>query len=82
MKKARDPARLRGLMTERDLTSREVAMLAECSDRTVRLIASGKPCNPQLARRLARILRGRLDELFDDVESTTEHVGVHSSAVL
>jgi transcriptional regulator with XRE-family HTH domain len=72
MKRARDPDKIREAMAARDLTYRELALLAECSDGTVGFVLAGKRLNPELARRFARILRRPVDALFVDAQSSDE----------
>lgn len=72
MKRARDPALIRAAMEERDLTYREMGLLAQCSDGTVGFVLAGKALNPDLARRFARVLRRGVGDLFVDVESSGE----------
>jgi hypothetical protein len=61
-------------MSARELTYREMGLLAECSDGTVRFVLAGKPLNPRLARRFARVLRRPVDELFTDAGSSSEQI--------
>lgn len=81
MKRARDPDRLREAIAARTLSHREVSVLAGCSYGTVGFILAGKPCNPTLARRLARVVRRPLDDVFVDVASSNEQTIDQQGAV-
>lgn len=80
MKRARDPGLIREAMAERKLTYREMGLLAGCSDGTVRFVLAGKPLNPHLARRFARVLRRPVDDLFTDAVSSEEQLFGHQGA--
>lgn len=64
MKMARDPAVLRAAQEVRDLTTRELALLVGVDEKTVRLALDGGRITPERARRLARVLRRGVHELF------------------
>lgn len=73
MKRARDPDQFRKAMKARGLTVREVGLLAGCSDGMVRFVMAGeKSTSPERARRLARVLRRPVGELFVDAVSSDE----------
>lgn len=81
MKRARDPDQIEAAIKQRGLTLREVGLLCECSDGTVRFVMAGKSTNPTLARRFARVLRRPLDDLFVDVASSKEQSTTEQDAV-
>lgn len=70
MKIARDPEQVREALKERDLTLREMGLLARTSDAMISRVLRGERTNPQLARRIARVLRRGIDELFVDAPSS------------
>lgn len=72
MKRARDPEGLRAIVVERDLTHRELGLLVGCSYATIGFMLAGRPLNRSFAQRIARVLRRRLDELFDDAKTSDE----------
>lgn len=73
MKRARDPDLFRQAFAARRLTVREAALLAGCSDGMFRFIMAGeKSTSPERARRLARVLRRPVSELFVDAVSNDE----------
>lgn len=81
MKRARDPDEIRKAVAARDLTHRELALLAECSHGTVRFVLAGKRVNPELARRFARVLRRPVDALFVAAEASDEQQSGKQKAV-
>lgn len=81
MKRARDPDQIRGAIDARGLSLREMGLLCECSDGTIRFVMAGKSTNPTLARRFAKVLRRPLDELFADVASSEEQDTTEQDAV-
>lgn len=81
MKRLRDPGTAREAMRARDLTTREMGLLCECDERTVRFMLAGRAINPRLARRVARVLRRKVDDLFAAAESTTEQADDDCQAV-
>jgi hypothetical protein len=68
-------------MAARDLTRREMGLLAGCSYGMIGFILDGRPCNPALARRISRVLRRSVDDLFQDAESNDEQSNDDSPAV-
>lgn len=70
MKKARDPDAFAAALVKRGLTHRQVAALAECSPGWISRIRSGGRVNDALARRIARILKVPVADLFADSESS------------
>lgn len=82
MKRARDPDTLRAGMAARGrLTTREMAKLCDCSETMVRKILAGHPCNDALARRFARVIRRRIDDLFEDAVTSSEQDDEQPEAV-
>lgn len=81
MKKVRDPDAIRRAMKARDLTFREMGLLCECSPGTIQFAIDGMAINAALARRIARVLRGRLDDLFAVAVSSSEQHNDKSGAV-
>lgn len=82
MKTARDPAALRGAMAARgNLTLEETALLARCSKGTISAVLAGKPLNPALARRISRVLRLPVDDLFVAAPSNNEQDSDQHGAV-
>lgn len=81
MKQARNPAALLAAVEARDLTTRELALLTDCPETTIRLILAGTPTTPTRARRLARVLRRRVGELFAAAASNREQQSGHPGAV-
>lgn len=77
MKKARDPDQIRQAMKARDLTHRELGLIAGCSNGTVGFILAGRTVNPSLARRISRALRRPLAALFQDAAASSEHANEH-----
>jgi DNA-binding XRE family transcriptional regulator len=72
MRQARDPVALRAAVERRDLTHRELARLVECTHTTILFVLNGAPVNDKLARRLARVLRCRVADLFAVVGTSSE----------
>lgn len=68
MKTPRDPDALREAVRVRDLTPREMGLLVGVDEKTIRLVLAGGRLSPDRARRLARVLRRPVDELFADAE--------------
>lgn len=81
MKKARDPAQMRGAVDARTFTTRELSVLLDCSETWVRGIIAGKPVSDELARRFARLVRRTTGSLFADVVSTSEQGDAQREAV-
>jgi hypothetical protein len=81
MKRVRDPGLIRAVMRSRDLTFREIGLLIERPESTVRFIFDGQPIDPRLARRIARGLRRPVDELFAVSPSSAEQVRDQQEAV-
>lgn len=70
MKRARNPDQLREVFAARDLTYRELARIADCSHAMVPLVLAGRPLGDDLARRIARVLRRPVGDLFVDAASS------------
>lgn len=81
MKRVRDPGEFREAIDARTLTRREVGRLAGCTVGTVQFILNGQATDPALARRLARVLRRPVDELFVDVPSSNKQTTVERKAI-
>lgn len=76
-KRVRDPNLIREAMATRDLSFRELARLAGCTDGMIRFILAGTTASPKLARAISHALRKRVDDLFvntldDDSASSDE----------
>lgn len=73
MKRARDPGALKDAMHARGkLTTRDMAKLCGCSEKTVRNILAGQALNDGLARAFARNVHGKLHVLFVDADASDE----------
>jgi transcriptional regulator with XRE-family HTH domain len=70
VKKARDPDAFAAALVDRGLTHRQVATLAGCSRGWISNIRAGQAVNDETARRIARVLKRPLGELFADAESS------------
>lgn len=81
MKRVRDPDEFREAIEARTLTRREVGRLADCTAGTVQFILNGQATDPALARRLARVLRRPIDDLFVDVPSNSRQSSVERKAI-
>ena len=81
MKKARDPDLIRERMQVRDLTQRELALIARCPLVTIHFILNGKSTSSDVARRMARALRSRVDDLFQDAPTSREQHADQREAV-
>jgi plasmid maintenance system antidote protein VapI len=72
MRRARDPDQIRASMETRDLTLREMGLLCDCDEKTIRKILAGQAVRPDLARRVARVLRSNVDVLFEVAPSSNK----------
>ena len=82
MKRARDPGALRAAMDARgQLTNYEWAKLCETSESVIRKILAGRPVGDHLARRFARVVRRRIDDLFEDAVTSSEQEDEQPEAV-
>jgi hypothetical protein len=72
MRRARDPDQLRATMQTRDLTLREMGLLCDCSEGLIRKILAGNAVQPELARRIAKVLRGNVGDLFEAAPSSNK----------
>lgn len=81
MRQARDPDQIRAGIAARGFTLREMGRLCECDDKTIRNVLAGKAVGPELARRIARVLRGNVDALFEAAASSNKQDGDERQAV-
>jgi transcriptional regulator with XRE-family HTH domain len=82
MMRARDPEEFRAAMRARgDLTHRELGILARSTYGTVDKILSGKSTSRDTAKRLARVLRRSVDELFEVAPSSNKQADDERQAV-
>jgi Helix-turn-helix len=80
--RARDPDEMKAAMRARgDLTFRELGLLAGSTYGTVDKILSGKSTSRDTAKRIARVLRRRVDELFVDAASSNKQASDERQAV-
>lgn len=70
VKRARNPDDLREALAARDLSYRELAKLVHCSHSTVGFVLDGKPLGDDFARRIAKVLRRRMSDIFVDATSS------------
>jgi hypothetical protein len=70
--RARDPDEVRTAMQARDLTFRELAKLADTTVGTTRFVVIGKATSRDVAIRIARTLRRRVDDLFVPAASSSK----------
>ena len=81
MKRARDPDQFRTAMRTRDLSLNELASIAKCAKGTVSRVLDGYAVNPELAVRLAKALRRRVDDLFEVAPSSNKQADDERQAV-
>lgn len=81
MRRIRSTSELRAAMKARDLSHREVALVAKISTGTLSGIVAGRPTASSIAVRIARFLRRPVDDLFASTSSTVEPTLIHEQAV-
>jgi DNA-binding XRE family transcriptional regulator len=80
--RARDPDEVKAAMRARgDLTFRELGLLAGSTYGTVDKILNGKSTSRDTAKRIARVLRRPVDELFEVAPSSNKQVDDERQAV-
>lgn len=81
MKRVRDLDKLREAVKERDVTHRELAAAVGCSVGLVgHVLAGRRSLRPDMARRMARVLRQPVALLFVDAVASDEQDDDHEAA--
>lgn len=72
MKRARDTTALRAAIARRGISQHELARLVGCTQGTVSFVLAGRAVNNALARKIARAVKERVDELFQAADASSE----------